>query len=659
MAKKVTLEVDIDTTGAVQGINQVESELENVAKKSGEATAKSSKKFAEMAGNIVKSLGVVALLAKAFESIKEAFTGTQRGADLFNTVMGTISTMMKDFVNFIFDNFGKVVDFFKQVFENPGESIKKLGELIKEYMIERFNSLLDTFGYLGEALSKLFTGDFSGAWESVKKAGKESIDILTGVNNTVDRTVEAVTEAADAIADYTKKVWDQNAALVEAKKQAEISQALANKLKEQKDREAEQLRNIRDEERNTIEDRIKANNDLKAVLDDLEKQSLKLADLKIKEARLQYQLSKMSSDYAKLIQAEGEKEAVRAFIASQRSEQLQNDLALNREYNDMLKSQAQNVNDLAINDKKFTAQMIMNSLDRLKAEKEVFEAESQLTLKRLQDNINLYKVGTQARVDAENEYKLKKQEIEQNIQLKDKEIKEAEIARLNELNNIKVGLIRGAEQQATAALEMEYNEKFRLAKGDAEKTIALEEEKQKKLKEIKHTALMAELQMTSDSLGALMALNDALPKKTEAQARRSFNINKALQLSQATINGVQSVMTALADPTLVGPTRYVAAAIAGVTAVANIAKIAQTKFEPGSTSGGGGVGASLGSFTQSSGGGAPQGLTAQNTVTQLNPDGTVAGQETQQQPVKAYVVESESRAVTERVNKLSNNSKIG
>ncbi len=659
MAKKVTLEVDIDTTGAVQGINQVESELENVAKKSGEATAKSSKKFAEMAGNIVKSLGVVALLAKAFEAIKEAFTGTQRGADLFNTVMGTISTMMKDFVNFIFDNFGKVVDFFKQVFENPIESIKKLGDLIKENLIERFNSLLDTFGYLGESLSKLFSGDFSGAWESVKKAGKESIDIITGVNNTVDRTVEAVTEAADAIADYTKKVWDQNAALVEAKKQAEISQALANKLKEQKDREAEQLRQIRDEERNTIEDRIKANNDLKAVLDDLEKQSLKLADSKIYEANLQYKLSGLATDYAKLIQAQADKEGVLAAIAGQRSEQKANDLALNREYNDMLKSQAQNVNELAVNDKKFTTEMIFNTLERLKAQKDAFKVEADLTLTRLQDNINLYKVGTQARVDAENEYNLKKQEIDQNIQLKDKEIREAEIARINELNTIRVGLIRGAEQQATAALEMEYNEKFRLAQGDAEKIIALEEEKQKKLKEIKHTALMAELQMTSDGLGALMALNDALPKKTEQQARRSFQINKALQLSQATINGVQSVMTALADPTLVGPTRYVAAAIAGVTAVANIAKIAQTKFEPGSASAGGGVGASLGSFTQSSGGGAPQGLTAQNTVTQLNPDGTVAGQETQQQPVKAYVVESESRAVTERVNKLSNNSKIG
>lgn len=661
MAKKVTLEMTVDATGAVTGIKQVEEKLEDVAKKSGEATGKASKNFANMAGNIVKSLGVVALLVKAFEMVKEAFTGTQRGADLFNTVMGTISTILRDFVNLIFDNFGKVVDFFKQVFENPGESIKKLGTIIKENLIERFNSFLDTFKYLAGGLKKLFEGDFSGAWEMTKKAGKESIDIITGVNNTVDRTVEVVKDAAGAIADYTKKVWDQNAALVEAKKQAEISQALANKLKEQKDREAEQLRQIRDEERNTIEDRIKANNDLKGVLDELEKQSVKLANSKIYEANLQYKLSGLATDYAKLIQAQADKEGVLAAIAGQRSEQKANDLALNREYNDMLKSQAQNVNELAVNEKKFATEQIFNTLERLKAQKDAFKVEADLTLTRLQDNINLYKVGTQARVDAENEYNLKKQEIDQNIQLKDKEIREAEIARINEINQIRVGLIRGAEQQATAALEMEYNEKFRLAQGDAEKIVALEEEKQKKLKEIKHTALMAEMQMASDALGALIALNDSFTANSEKNAKRSFNINKALQLAQATINGVQSVMTVLADPTLVGPARYVAASIAGVTALANINKIAQTKFEPkGDGGGGGGGAANLGTFTQSGGGGAPEGLTAQNTVTQLNPDGTVAGQGmTQQGAMKAYVVESESRAVTDRINKLSNNSKIG
>lgn len=664
MAKKVTLEIDVDSTGAVKGVNEVAESVDNVAKKSAEGTKKASQSFASMAGNIVKSLGVVALLVKAFEMVKEAFTGTQRGADLFNTVMGTISTMLKDFVNFIFDNFGKVVDFFKQVFENPIESIKKLGDLIKENLIERFNSLLDTFGYLGEALSKLFTGDFSGAWDSVKKAGKESIDIITGVNNTVDRTVEAVTEAANAVADYTKKVWDQNAALVEAKKQAEISQALANKLKEQKDREAEQLRQIRDEERNTIEDRIKANNDLKAVLDDLEKQSLKLADSKIYEANLQYKLSGLTTDYAKLIQAQADKEGVLAAIAGQRSEQKANDLALNREYNEMLRSQAEATAELEVANKKFSVDQIKNDIERIKAQRTVLDEERKIQLDRLQSQIDLHKQGTQARVDAEIAYNQKKQELDQAVVLKDKELLDAEITKLNEVTAIKIGLIQGATNQQLAQLEFEYNEKFRLAKGDADKLTALEEEKQVKLKKIKHDAKMAELQMASDAFGSLIALNDAFTNSSGKNAKRSFQINKGLQLAQATINGVQSVMNVLADPTLVGPARYVAAGIAGVTAAANIAKIARTKFEPGSSDTGGGGGgsggtANIGSFSQGGGAGAP-GLTAQNTVTQLNPDGTVAGQgQTQTPAMKAYVVESESRAVTERINKLSNQSKLG
>jgi hypothetical protein len=171
---------------------------------------------------------------------------------------------------------------------------------------------------------------------------------------------------------------------------------------------------------------------------------------------------------------------------------------------------------------------------------------------------------------------------------------------------------------------------------------------------------MKEMQMAQDGLGALMALNDALPKKTEQQAKRSFQINKALQLAQATMSGVQSVMAVMADPTLVGPTRYIAAAIAGVTAVASIAKIASTKFESGASGSGTPLESNLGSFSQGGGGGMAPGLTAQNNVTQLNPDGTIAGQGQQQPaPIKAYVVESESRAVTDRVNKLSNQSKIG
>ncbi len=140
MAKKVTLEIDVDSTGAVKNLKQVQQEAENLAVKSAESTKKASTSFAQFAGNLVKSLGIVTLLAKAFDVIREAIGQNQKSMDFFNTLFGTLATIVRDFVTFVIENFGKVVDFFKQVFENPIESIKKLGDLIKENLIERFNS---------------------------------------------------------------------------------------------------------------------------------------------------------------------------------------------------------------------------------------------------------------------------------------------------------------------------------------------------------------------------------------------------------------------------------------------------------------------------------------------------------------------------------------
>jgi hypothetical protein len=167
-------------------------------------------------------------------------------------------------------------------------------------------------------------------------------------------------------------------------------------------------------------------------------------------------------------------------------------------------------------------------------------------------------------------------------------------------------------------------------------------------------------------LQSVQSLVDAFAGKSEASQKKAFQIKKAASLAQATIETYQAAQSAFASqmaiPTPDAPIRAnIAAAIAIASGLARVAVIAKTKFEGGGGGGatGGGAG-NLGTFTQGGGGQPPQGLTAQNTVTQLNPDGTVAGQgQRQAAPMKAYVVESESRAVTERVNKLSNNSKIG
>lgn len=193
---------------------------------------------------------------------------------------------------------------------------------------------------------------------------------------------------------------------------------------------------------------------------------------------------------------------------------------------------------------------------------------------------------------------------------------------------------------------------------------AAEKLKQENLKKAKEQ----EVQLTLQGLQTIQSLADSFAGKSQESQKRAFQIKKAASLAQATIETYQAAQSAYASqmtiPTPDAPIRAnIAAAIAIASGLARVAVIAKTKFEGGgatATGGGGGGGGNLGTFTQGGGGQPPQGLTAQNTVTQLNPDGTVASQgQRQTAPMKAYVVESESRAVTERVNKLSNNSKIG
>jgi hypothetical protein len=243
----------------------------------------------------------------------------------------------------------------------------------------------------------------------------------------------------------------------------------------------------------------------------------------------------------------------------------------------------------------------------------------------------------------------------------------AEAERLSEIefqrNEKQAERERQLEEQRAATLKAMRDQQI------AEQIKADEEEGARMVKAIEDRAKAEEqkVELTKQGLTAIIALTDAFAGQDEASQRKAFNIKKAASLALATIETYQAASSAYASqmaiPTPDAPIRAaVAAGIAIASGLARVAVIAKTKFQGGGTpSGGGGGGGSLGTFSQGGGGGQPpQGLTSQNTVTQLNPDGTVAGQGNREAaPMKAYVVESESRAVTERVNKLSNNSKIG
>jgi uncharacterized membrane protein YgcG len=309
-----------------------------------------------------------------------------------------------------------------------------------------------------------------------------------------------------------------------------------------------------------------------------------------------------------------------------------------------------------------------------KANSETLKLMKDLANERLdiQRNLQIQNAKLETEANKASAEKSKQRVIEKKEE-SNKEFEDA-LAEAERLSNIEIEKEKKLEEQRAARLkQMRDQEIAEQIKADEEYGKLLEEkakkeeEEEKKALENKKKAKEQEVALTLQGLQSIQSLADAFAGKSEGSQKKAFQIKKAASLAQATIETYQAAQSAFASqmaiPTPDAPIRAnIAAAIAIASGLARVAVIAKTKFESGGggASGGGG-GGNLGTFSQGGGGGQPpQGLTAQNTVTQLNPDGTVAGQGNREAaPMKAYVVESESRAVTERVNKLSNNSKIG
>ena len=413
MATKRVIELEAKADKAIGEIEELRKEIQRLNKevvssnkktedslKNVEDASKATAKGLRGIGTAIKAIGI-GLLLEAFNFFKETIGENQKALDLFNTVFETMSLAFNDFINFVTNNVGRAGDIIKDAFN--ALTFEKIGNAIKENIIERFRSAIDVLGFLASAFKKVVARDFAGALDDVKNAGKELVDVVTGVDNSFDKTVEVVKNVTKATADYVSETVKAAKANVELNKQAEVARVLQQGLVETYDRQAEKLRQVRDEERNTIEERIKANNDLKAVLDEQEAAMLKQVDTQIAAAQAAYDKNQNQENYIALLEATQEREAVLAQIEGFRSEQLSNDLALRREQIELIESVTESENARAISQAEFLAEQIEGEYLRLEAQKAVAEEEARLEEERLTKKRNQYKEGTQAYVDANNE----------------------------------------------------------------------------------------------------------------------------------------------------------------------------------------------------------------------------------------------------------------
>ena len=272
-------------------------------------------------------------------------------------------------------------------------------------------SLLEVSGFLATALKKLFVGDFSGALDAVKDAGKEAVDVFTGVDDSVDKTIDLVEDIAESTAKYAKETLNSAKANVQLRNSAELAAAQQGRLVEQFDRAAEKQRQIRDEERNSIAERIKANDKLKGVLDEQEKALLSQAGLQIAAAQANLQSNDTIEAQVALVDALANKEAILAQVEGFRSEQLVNDLGLKKEQIELDQTITDAERERQLSQLAFEAELETDPLKKIEKQKLALVAENEAILADLERKRELFKLGTQARTEAEEEFLTRKQEI--------------------------------------------------------------------------------------------------------------------------------------------------------------------------------------------------------------------------------------------------------
>lgn len=423
--EKVGITISVDSGNASKSVDELGKKIDSAgksAKDAGKEAKQAAGAFGSI-GNAIKTLGVINVVNKGFEFFQQVLGKNQKVADLLSTSMNFLTGVFSDLISFFVDNTDKVVDFFKEIFENPKKLVTDLATAIKNNLLERVNSAIEAFGLLGQTLKNIFTGDFDAAAESAKLFGKEMLDVATGVDDAFDKTATALTDLTEAAGDYFSKKLDQAKALTKATNDAVLAEARQLNTIKQTEIAAEKLRQQRDNEAIAIQDRIKANNELGEVLKKGQQQELALIGIRQQKIQNEIALNGVNKELqAELIRLEGERADIQEKYTAFASEQLVNQNSLLREQVDINKSISESNNKIALDQRKASAELIQDEVERLEAKRQIFEEEAELELIRLQTNINNTAAGTAARAEAEIAFAQKKSEIEIQIAASDSEI---------------------------------------------------------------------------------------------------------------------------------------------------------------------------------------------------------------------------------------------
>jgi len=316
MAKKEVLDLEVKSN-----IKSVTKDTEKLGKAT-EGASKDVKKLSVSFGSLLKATGFVALITKGFEVLQETFRQNQKVVDFFNTTFRATSIVFNDLFKFLDNNFATIQGYLKGLFTDPIGQLYILGQAIQKYFVDSLGGVVDLISAVGKLLAEI---------TSPKKFLENMALVSIAAQNASKDISTEFDKLSSGIIEYTSGIIASATAMVELDKAAQLAVAQNQKILEQKDREAEIQRQIRDDVTKTFAERIEANNQLNTILDEQEKLMLANAAIVKEAARVQKELTGNDADRIAFIQAEAEELGILAQIEGFRSEQKTNAISLQEE----------------------------------------------------------------------------------------------------------------------------------------------------------------------------------------------------------------------------------------------------------------------------------------------------------------------------------------
>jgi hypothetical protein len=513
-----TVEKLADTLGTVQteskqGFESMAKGVKNVEKQTGKTTG--------AIGRLVSSIKGLAIVTAVGDTILDVFTSNQKVVDFFNTSINTIKILFSELAEVVFPVVEKALD---SLFTDPVQAIKDFGALVYEYGINLFKQMGNAIGELGGAIVSFFKGDFAKASKQAKEAFSEVVDGVVGVE---EGGLEIIEKAAERVSKRVKEAIKEGQKLTALEKAAALADVKRQKIQLEQQRLAELQRQARDDEFASIEDRIKANEELGKILENQYTLEAEQIQKKITFAQAQYNINKTTENAVALAQANLELTDLGERLEGQRSEQKMNYISLLREEKDIERTNTEAYIARLEAQLNLDAELINSERDRLNVQLQNIQILKTARIAAIEDELALTKEGT---------------------------------ARYNELIN------QRAEVEQNSAIE----------------TAKIKKDLNQKDIEDRKMVNDAYMNLAQQSISALTSISELFAGGNEARQRKAFQLNKALQIADATMATYTAVVGALgakgADGLLPFPVRVANAVAAGVIGAANVAKIAATKF---------------------------------------------------------------------------------